>query len=242
MFKYLQSGIKKVNDDLKTFTKTEAHFANAKFFVENDIPNEVLPVKIPSMESKQGEKKHVRFITGKDIPSLKEDLECGNDHSNESSSNSVREKISMPSNNPPFVFYVPLSHHKKGQSPFAECLQSTVNMGRPPTKLTMEDVAILKENHVMPLTSSINPLSSKPLNGFVRSLQSLTKHGILPSERMKEWFDLKAYRLLARAGYDFSKQGDIRKLILEVTREKVHGLPKHKGKCSLKGMNSYPED
>ena len=136
----------------------------------------------------------------------------------------------MPSNNPPFVCYVPLSHRKKGQSPFAECFQSTVNMGRPPTKLTMEDVAILKENHVMPLTSSINPLSSKPLNGFVRSLQSLTKHGILPSEQIKEWFDPKAYQLLAKAGYDFSKQGDLGKLIPEVTGEKTHGLSKAQSK------------
>ncbi|XP_075633755.1 uncharacterized protein LOC142606256 [Castanea sativa] len=83
-FKHLQSGIKKVNADLKPFAETEAHFANAKFYVEDDIPNEVLPVEISSMESKQVEKKHVRFITRKDIPSPKEDLEYGNDHSSES--------------------------------------------------------------------------------------------------------------------------------------------------------------
>ena len=58
-FKFLQSGIKKVNAALKPFAETEAHFANMKFYVEDDIPNEVLPVEIPSMESKQGEKEHV---------------------------------------------------------------------------------------------------------------------------------------------------------------------------------------
>ena len=52
-FKYLQSGIKKVNADLKPFAETEAHFTDAKFYVEDDIPNEVLPIEIPSMESKQ---------------------------------------------------------------------------------------------------------------------------------------------------------------------------------------------
>ena len=51
-FKYLQSGIKKVNADLKPFAKIEAHFANAKFYVEDDIPSEVFPVEILSMESK----------------------------------------------------------------------------------------------------------------------------------------------------------------------------------------------
>ena len=59
-------------------------------------------------------------------------------------------------------------------------------MGKPPTKLTMEDVAILKENHAMPLTSSTNPLPLKPLNGFVRSSQCLIEHGILTSEQTKK--------------------------------------------------------
>ena len=106
--------------------------------------------------------------------------------------------------------------------------------GKPPTKLTMEDVTTLKENHAMPLTSSTNPLPLKPLNGFVRSSQSLTEHSILPSERKKEWFfDPKAYTLLARACYDFSKQGDLGKLIPKVTKEKVHGLSKTQRKMRV---------
>ena len=184
-FKYLQSGIKKVNADLKPFAETEAHFVDAKFYVEDDIPNEVLPIEIPSMESKQGEKEHVRLVTRKDILAPKKGPECGNDHSSESTSDAVRAKISTPSNSPPFLRYVPLSRRKNGQSPFSECLQSTEEMGRPSARLTTEDVAILKEDHVTPLTSSTNPLPLKPLNGFVRSSQSLTEHGILPSERTK---------------------------------------------------------
>ena len=220
---------------MKPFAETKAHFANAKFYVEDDIPNEVLPVEISSMESKQDEKEHDRFITGKDIPSLKEGLECGNDHSSESTSNSMRAEISTLSNNPPFLHYVPLSCRKKGQSPFAECIQSIADMGRPPSKLTMEDAAMLKENHAMPLTSSTNPSPSKPLNRFVKFSQSLTEHGILPSEWTKEWFDLKAYRLFVKVGYDFSKQGNLGKLIPEVTREKVHGLSKTQRKMQLEG-------
>ena len=211
---------------MKPFAATEAHFADAKFYVEGDIPNKDLPVEISYMESKQGKKEYVGLIIRKDILALKKGSECGNDHSSESTSNSMRVKISTPSNNPSFLRYLPLSHCKKGQSPFAECLQSIADMGRPPTKLTMEDVAILKENHVMPLISSTNPLPSKPLNGFVRSSQCLTEHVILPSEQTKEWFDPKAYRLLAKAGYDFSKQGDLGKLIPEVIGEKTHGLSK----------------
>ena len=69
----------------------------------------------------------------------------------------------------------------------------------------------------------------------MRSSQCLTEHGILPSERTKEWFDPKAYRLLAKAGYDFSKQGDLGKLIPEVTGEKTHGLSKTQSKMRLEG-------
>ena len=78
-------------------------------------------------------------------------------------------------------------------------------------------------------------MPSKPLNGFVRSSQNLTGHGILLSEQTKKWFNLKAYRLLARVGYNFSKQGDLGKLIPEVTGEKVHGLSKTQRKMQLKG-------
>ena len=85
------------------FAETEAHFANAKFNVEDNIPNEVLPIEILSMESKQGIKEHVRLIIGKDIPSPKESPECGNDHTSESTNNSVRAEISTPSNSPPFL-------------------------------------------------------------------------------------------------------------------------------------------
>ncbi|XP_075658812.1 uncharacterized protein LOC142628645 [Castanea sativa] len=145
-FKYLQSGIKKVDADLKPFSETKAHFADAKFYVKDDIPNEVLSVEIPSMKSKQGEKKHVKFITRKDIPPPKEDPGYGNNQSSES-----------------------------------------------------------------------------------------TEHGILPSKRTKEWFDPKAYRLLAKASYDFSKQGGLGKLIPEATGEKMHGLSKTQGKMRLGG-------
>ncbi|KAL4628024.1 hypothetical protein ACB092_05G208100, partial [Castanea dentata] len=71
--------------------------------------------------------------------------------------------------------------------------------------------------------SSLEQLKSQvdkvPLNGFVKSSQSLTEHGILPSKQMKEGFDPKAYRLLAKAGYDFSKQSGLGKLIPEATVE-----------------------
>ena len=40
---------------------------------------------------------------------------------------------------------------------------------------------------------------------------------------------------MAKAGYDFSKQGDLRKPIPEVTEEKTHGLSKTQSKMRLEG-------
>ena len=111
---------------MKPFAETEAHFADAKFYAKEDISSEVLPVEIPSIKGKQGEEEHIKFIAKKDISSSKKCPE-------------------------PFLRYIPLSHRKNGQSPFTECLQPTKDVGKLPAKLTMEDVAILKENHVMPL-------------------------------------------------------------------------------------------
>ena len=48
-------------------------------------------------------------------------------------------------------------------------------------------------------------------------------------------FRPKGNRLLARAGYNFSKQGDLVKLIPKVIGEKVHGFSKTQRKMRLKG-------
>ena len=44
---------------------------------------------------------------------------------------------------------------------------------------------------------------------------------------------------ISKAGYDFSKQGDLGKLIPEVTGEKMHGLSKTQSKMRLEG-NEIP--
>ena len=47
-FKFYQGGVKKVEADTKPFTEVESYFANAKFYIENDVIQEVLPSIIPS--------------------------------------------------------------------------------------------------------------------------------------------------------------------------------------------------
>ena len=64
--------------------------------------------------------------------------------------------------------------------------------------LKSNDLHTLKATHALPLPK-INPMMT-PLKGFVRGA---TEHGTLPNKRTTEGFDPNAYRLLAKAGYDF---------------------------------------
>ena len=47
-FKFYRGGVKKVEADTKPFTEVEFYFVNTKFYIENDVMEEVLPVIIPS--------------------------------------------------------------------------------------------------------------------------------------------------------------------------------------------------
>src|ERR1051325_11460827 len=85
---------------------------------------------------------------------------------------------------PPILRYVPLSQRKKGESPFMPS----------PKNLMAEDVEVLKENFVMPLT--------KMAKAEQRHEKEKQKPVLL--DKRTEGFDPKAYKLLAKAGYDFT--------------------------------------
>src|ERR1051325_9429933 len=85
---------------------------------------------------------------------------------------------------PPILRYVPLSQRKKGESPFMPS----------PKNLMAENVEVLKENYVMPLTKM-----AKAEQRHEKEKQKL----VLPDKRI-EGFDQKAYKLLTKAGYDFT--------------------------------------
>ena len=48
MFKVLPRGVKVVQGDTKPFTKVESHFANAKFYMDENMVPEALPKEIKS--------------------------------------------------------------------------------------------------------------------------------------------------------------------------------------------------
>ena len=92
-----------------------------------------------------------------------------------------------------------------------------------PRKLEEGDISLLKEASTVPLPKLSNTTPMKqPIKGFVKPTQGLTEHGSLPNQRTKEGFDPNAYKLLARAGYDFgssSEEGSS-----DITSQKVHEL------------------
>jgi hypothetical protein len=75
-----------------------------------------------------------------------------------------------------------------------------------PNELTQEkDISILKSNLTLPLPKLNKVVLTKPLlKGFVKSASDSIKEGSLPDKRTKEGFDPKAYRILAKSGYDFN--------------------------------------
>ena len=56
-FKFYIGGVKKVEADTKPFIEVESYFADAKFYIENDAMEEVLPAIIPSTGKAKFERK-----------------------------------------------------------------------------------------------------------------------------------------------------------------------------------------
>ena len=91
----------------------------------------------------------------------------------------------------------------------------------------MEDLQGL----TLPVAKITKPrISSQPLKGFTRPSQGpIVEHGTLPTKRTKEGFDLNAYRLMAKAGYDHEKPSGLGKLIPKVSGKEEHKVSKAKG-------------
>ncbi|KAI5343264.1 hypothetical protein L3X38_011140 [Prunus dulcis] len=61
-FKFYRGGVKKILGDVKPFTEAESYFADAKFYIDEDVASEVIPMEVHS--------------TGKAIPRKDEQSKC----------------------------------------------------------------------------------------------------------------------------------------------------------------------
>uniref|UniRef100_A0A2N9J4N8 Uncharacterized protein n=1 Tax=Fagus sylvatica TaxID=28930 RepID=A0A2N9J4N8_FAGSY len=107
----------------------------------------------------------------------------------------------------PILRYVPLSKRKEGQTPFGLVAEAKIRWPRP----------------------------NLPLKGFVRSASDSIKEGSLPDKRTKEGFDPKAYRLLAKSGYDFNNPSQLGQLYSDCVEEKSQGLNQTQSKLRQQG-------
>ncbi|TYK16284.1 uncharacterized protein E5676_scaffold21G00550 [Cucumis melo var. makuwa] len=103
----------------------------------------------------------------------------------EASTSTTKSMILMDekTSNPPILRYIPLSMHKKGESPFVES----------PQGLKVGDIKVLKESFTTLLTKITK-----------QEIKIDLIEAILPQRQTKDGFDPNAYKLMVKAGYDFT--------------------------------------
>ncbi|TYK21493.1 uncharacterized protein E5676_scaffold305G00300 [Cucumis melo var. makuwa] len=167
-------------------------YENAKFYLKHDNIPEVVPIEIPLVNREDN--LQLKSITSKEPHKSTGTFNSGK---GEVSTSTTKSMILMyeKTSNPPILRYVPLSRRKKGESPFVEF----------PQGLKVGDIKVLKES-------------------FTRQLTKITKQetkidptkASLPQRQTKDGFDPKAYKLMAKAGYDFTAHTEFKSLkILE---------------------------
>ncbi|CAL2238575.1 unnamed protein product [Prunus armeniaca] len=218
-FKFYRGGVKKILDDVKPFTEAESYFADTKFYMDEDMVSEVIPVEVHS--------------TGKAIPRRDEHSKCLSPEENGESKSTLSgqmgsslinsQKVSIP-----VLRYVSSSRQKERQSPFGKEVK--------PMKLWESDMKFLKESTTMPLPKLSNSDVSKySVPGFVRPSQKAIGHESLSIKRTKEGFDPNAYKLMSKAGCDFGLSPLPGELNLDITGERTHGLNETQKKLKKQG-------
>jgi ribonuclease HI/uncharacterized protein YehS (DUF1456 family) len=126
-----------------------------------------------------------------------------------------------------------LSKRKEGQTPFGLVAEAKVRPNEPTQE---KDVAVLKSNLTLSLPKLDKvALTKPPLKGFIKSASDSIKEGSLPDKRTKEGFDPKAYKLLAKSGYDFNNPSQLRQLYSDCVEEKSQGLNQTQSKLRQQG-------
>ena len=88
-----------------------------------------------------------------------------------------------------------------------------------------KDTAILKSDFTLPLPKLDQMASTMPpLKGFTKATCNLVEEDSLPVRRTEEGFDPKAYKLLAKSGYDFQNPPQLGQLYLDYVEKKSHEI------------------
>ena len=163
-FKYFHDRqVKMIVANDKSFTIAESHFANAKFYLEDDTTEEAQAIASPSRKEVKPHSKtsSIEFPTEeKKIKQTKTSIKKKKNHDSEVT------KLA------PVIHYVLITKRKEGQSPFLGDEESV-----------LKDLQEL----TLPMPKLMEPTpTSQPLKEFIRTSQRpIVKHGTLPVKHTK---------------------------------------------------------
>ncbi|XP_074315668.1 uncharacterized protein LOC141651875 [Silene latifolia] len=204
--KYYRGGERKINGDAKPFTKADSFFADAKFFEENGTSSEFMPTTISST----GKGGKLKENTKEDVVTshIKENDKQDIDNASKASTPVTSpKKQEMPQESTsPVLRYIPKSRRKEGDSPFAECLtnRDLKDKSKPSPMIKQEWMA--KVTTPLPSSNQMKVMRPPPV-GFVCSSNQSS------SDQNVGIFDSNSYKLLAKAGYDFTKPTPLGKVV-----------------------------
>ncbi|KAM2690737.1 hypothetical protein EV1_043866 [Malus domestica] len=226
--KFYQERVKVIYGDTKPFTEAESHFADAKFYINEDTVPETLPKEIKSMSKAAPKKQEWQAMPKKQE---EEAMPSSSKNDDELSKPATTRGSRTTSNGPsvPVFRYIPTSRRKNGQSPF-ETAASKADAQR-----HIDNVKLLKKNAVLPLTQLGDTKVAKPSQGFIKCLPKGVEPSFLPTKRTEEGFDPNAYKLMSKAGYNFTSSANLGKNDLNTVKDNERDLTKTQKKLEKHG-------
>ncbi|KAM1212301.1 hypothetical protein ACFX2G_003942 [Malus domestica] len=227
--KFYQEGVKVIYGDTKPFTEAESHFADAKFYMDEDMVPETLRKEIKSMGKATPKKQEWQAVPKKQEE--EEVMPSSSKNNDELAKPATTKGSRTPSNGPniPVFRYIPTSRRKNGQSPF-ETAASKADAQR-----HMDNVKLLKTNAILPLTQLGDTKVARPSQGFIKGLPKGVEPSFLPTKRTEEGFDPNAYKLMSKAGYNFTSSANLGKKGLNTVKDNKRDLTKTQKKLEEHG-------
>ncbi|KAM2498601.1 hypothetical protein PS1_040843 [Malus domestica] len=196
--------MKVIYGDTKPFTEAESYFADAKFYMDEDMVPEAFPKEIKTIGKAIPKKQEWQAMPKKQEGEAMPFSNKNDDEFAKPATTRCQKGSRMPSNgsNTPVFRYIPMSKRKNGQSPFeTEASEADAQRHR-------DNVKLLKTNAVLPLTQLSNAKVARLPQCFVKALPKGAKPIFLPTKRIEEGFDPNAYKLMSKAGYDFASSSN----------------------------------
>ncbi|KAM1132646.1 hypothetical protein ACFX19_047714 [Malus domestica] len=226
--KFYREGVKVIYGDTKPFTEAESHFADAKFYMDEDMVLETLRKEIKSMGKATPKKQEWQAVPKKQEEEVMPSSSKNND---ELAKPATTKGSRTPSNRPniPVFRYIPTSRRKNGQSPF----ETAAN--KADAQRHMDNVKLLKTNAILPLTQLGDTKVAGPSQGFIKGLPKGVEPSFLPTKRTEEGFDPNAYKLMSKAGYNFTSSANLGKKGLNTVKDNKRDLTKTQKKLEEHG-------